>query len=171
MGRPEYNALTARTEADFSFVQQIDQLFIDSGGTSVGQVCYEATQDGLTGQTSIVLEAYNPDVAMADKMTIDVAYWRECGDADSSYSISVSSALQALSPNGETDPLVTDYEIHQYNGQYYGYVHHSLLDAGHESLDAGHEMTTYDYQELERILELAREVHLAEKRERAIIVE
>lgn len=164
MGRPEYDALAARTEADFSFVDQVDQLFTEGGEASIGEVQYQASRDGLSGEASIVLEEYNRAADANDETRIDVMYWTDNGPADSNYNIRIASLPQRDTLTAESNPLVTQYDIQQYRDQYFGYVYHSHVDEGHE-------MTPYDYRELRRVLEFARIVQLAERRERAIMGE
>ena len=122
MGRTEYDALAARTEADFSFVGQVDQLFTESGETSMGQVLYQASQDGLLGETTVVLEEYNPVASANDETAIDVTYWTDDGPTDSNYSIRVASSPQGDQLTEASDPIVTKYDIQSYRDQYFGYV-------------------------------------------------
>lgn len=165
MGRSEYDANIAKTEADFSFVDQIDQLFVESDESSLGQVRYQATKDGLVGETSIVLEEYNAIAGDTDETAIDVMFWTERGEpADSNYSIRVATLPQKNQLTEESGPLVTQYDVQRYGNQYIGYVYQSFIDEGRE-------MTPYDYRELQRTLALARAVQLAERRERAMIRE
>ena len=164
MGRAEYDILAARTEADFSFVRQVDELFTQSGETSMGRVRYRADQDGLLGETTVVLEEYNPVAAANDETTIDITYWTDDGPADGNYAIRIASLPQRDQLSEASDPIVTSYDIQSYGGQYFGYVQHAHINEGNE-------MTPYDYRQLGDILDIALAVRLAERRERAIIGE
>ena len=130
----------------------------------MGQVRYQASQDGLLGETTVVLEEYNPVASANDETAIDVTYWTDDGSADSNYSIRVASSPQRDQLTEASDPIVTKYDIQSYRDQYFGYVYHSHVDEGNE-------MTPYDYAQLRRVLELARTVQLAERRERVIMGE
>lgn len=164
MGRQEYDPLVARTEANFSFVDEVDGLFSDTNAP-LGEVRFKASSRGLEGHIEIKLDEYSPDAITSDETLVKVSYvTANKQPADDNYRIRVETLPQKR-PN---DAIVTDYTVRRDGGrQYVGHVYESLPIHKPEV----REMTCYDYEELRRILALARTVQLAEQRERAMIKE